>query len=895
MNIEFNISNEIAANPPAGQPAIHAILYRTVQRAIRLALLLALLNLPVSAAETAVSWLQKGLFEEEANQNLDVAIQSYQQVIAQADEQRKLAATAVFRLGECYRKKGMTNEAVAQYQRVLRDFSDQLPIAKLSQQNLAGLGVSEGLAGISNPASPDKSNVDPTPLKTQSDEKKANESQEIERLSKIFKDSPDLINGTSGSAIPLVKAAEGKQLKVVRFLLENKANPNVMMVNFSRSGETYTALSAAVLANSLEMVELLLSFGADPDKGRSNPLCLAAEKGYQPIAEALLNAKADVNFQKNIDGMTPLHLAVKSGHKSMAILLVDKGANLNAPCFRNGRVVAEQGFTSAHYAVQFNRLALLEWLGEKKADLNVWDGNFQTPLQLAAGMDNVEAVSILLKYHAEPNVIKPIAAPRGWATPLLAAIRGSGSFKCVELLLQSGANPDGSQLQLKNQPVIPGAIPDGSQLQSQQLSCDSYPLNAAVTRGRLDLVRLLLQYKAQIAIPDFPPLIQAVDRNLLDIAEELLRAGAPVNGAVNTGNQPTPLTSAVEHGNREMAAFLIKHGADVNHPQGDGTTPLHAAVLAGSTNCVALLAEKANPNVLDSWQRTPLDIALEKTRESKVIDSENKPTALASSDLRIQMDAPRLPGSGRATLGSVTDCEEIAKILSAHGAQAEFSRAQHLSVKYAGREPFRILRKDEAGANSFTLLELASFYLDRSDMPYPDWSKASLRRLDLKSWRETVISCPFPTNQTEAVAWKDVPLAWGDIVEIPERTVLAGEAPVPSLPKTMMELLANLNRKVSIRVHEGKTDLLRKATNVPVPLGPMSIGTDWRSFHSFWLHSVVYSTKALLNTSDPTRVKIVRKQGGATREWTYNLETIKFPNDLWLQDGDEVYIPDREK
>src|SRR6266404_380816 len=86
--------------------------------------------------------LQRGLFEEEANHNLDAAIQSYQSVINQYDKDRKLAATAIFRLGESYRKQGKTNEAVGQYDRVLREFADQSTLADLSRKNL-GLGFSE--------------------------------------------------------------------------------------------------------------------------------------------------------------------------------------------------------------------------------------------------------------------------------------------------------------------------------------------------------------------------------------------------------------------------------------------------------------------------------------------------------------------------------------------------------------------------------------------------------------------------------------------------------------------------------------------------------------------------------------------------------------------------------
>jgi tetratricopeptide (TPR) repeat protein len=109
----------------------------------KLALLLALLfPLAIRAADAPTSAaLQKGLFEEEANQNLDAAIKAYQSVLAAHDDERKLAATALFRLGECYRKLGQTNEAIAQYQRLLRDYSEQTILVTLSQQNLAGLGA----------------------------------------------------------------------------------------------------------------------------------------------------------------------------------------------------------------------------------------------------------------------------------------------------------------------------------------------------------------------------------------------------------------------------------------------------------------------------------------------------------------------------------------------------------------------------------------------------------------------------------------------------------------------------------------------------------------------------------------------------------------------------------
>src|ERR1017187_6173514 len=102
---------------------------------------LCLLAWPARAATNDVtSALQRGLFEEEANQNLGAAIQAYQTVANQFDKDRKLAATAIFRLGECYRKQGNTNDAATQYERILREFSDQPTLVTLSRQSLGGMG-----------------------------------------------------------------------------------------------------------------------------------------------------------------------------------------------------------------------------------------------------------------------------------------------------------------------------------------------------------------------------------------------------------------------------------------------------------------------------------------------------------------------------------------------------------------------------------------------------------------------------------------------------------------------------------------------------------------------------------------------------------------------------------
>src|SRR5687767_7188710 len=253
------------------------------------------------AAEPISDALQKALFEEEANHNLEAAIQAYQSVIDQTAEQRKLTATAVFRLGECYRKLNKTNEAVTQYQRVIREFPDVPTLASLSQQNLAGLGLN--IAKSSDPAASTSA-----------------EAEEIAKIKAMIKYSPDLLNaaGPMGQT-PLSAAALNGYLAVARFLLDNKADPD------ARDNFGNTALHRATEAGHRSIVELLLDRGADvnaKDKKENQPLHLASAKGFRSIVELLVERKADVNGQEEYK-RTPLHVAARDDHTAIARFLLD--------------------------------------------------------------------------------------------------------------------------------------------------------------------------------------------------------------------------------------------------------------------------------------------------------------------------------------------------------------------------------------------------------------------------------------------------------------------------------------------------------------------------------------------------------------------------------------------
>eukprot|EP00933_Yihiella_yeosuensis_P002323 TRINITY_DN103943_c0_g1_i1.p1 TRINITY_DN103943_c0_g1~~TRINITY_DN103943_c0_g1_i1.p1 ORF type:complete len:210 (-),score=45.65 TRINITY_DN103943_c0_g1_i1:75-704(-) len=117
-----------------------------------------------------------------------------------------------------------------------------------------------------------------------------------------------------------------------------------------------TPLHAASRAGMLDMVELLLTFKADPNMkevvpcGGKAPLHLAAAINHVGIAGAILAAGGDPVL-RDARGHTPLHIAAQAGHVEVTHLLCAHGADPNIRDFA--------GFNAAWWAKEFKHLDLL--------------------------------------------------------------------------------------------------------------------------------------------------------------------------------------------------------------------------------------------------------------------------------------------------------------------------------------------------------------------------------------------------------------------------------------------------------------------------------------------------------------------------------------------------------
>ncbi len=101
-------------------------------------LLLALLCLAVQPAQAAGAsdLLEKAIYAEETEGNLDEAIKLYTQVLERFKEARAEAAQATFRLAMCQKKKGHDKEAADLLRKLIADFSEERELVAKARQQL---------------------------------------------------------------------------------------------------------------------------------------------------------------------------------------------------------------------------------------------------------------------------------------------------------------------------------------------------------------------------------------------------------------------------------------------------------------------------------------------------------------------------------------------------------------------------------------------------------------------------------------------------------------------------------------------------------------------------------------------------------------------------------------
>lgn len=445
--------------------------------------------------------LRDALFEEEATRDLTKAAAAYEALLAQWDQQRALAASALYRLAEVRRKQDRTADAIALYQRLLTEFPDADPHARLARENLTALGAKEPA-----PASA----ATPALATAMSDE----EAKALARIQKLLEESPDLVAGReftdacgkgwlsvvkflnsrniTDDGEGLRRAAAAGHLAVVRELLTLKPLPDHL------SG----ALAAAVEFSMFNVASLLLEAGAKPEDpdGRSSLLATAISRERRELTELLLQKKAAVNPEKA--SVTPLYSAAALGDAALVKRLLDLGAKPDA----GG---AEPFSLRPTAPPPSPGVAVPPPGGFRRQDGVLDDSPGSTPLHAAVRSGSAECVDLLLAAKANPGIINV----HGWTPLHIAAERSDAAI--TEKLLAAGADPNAGKGQaLERSPLV---------IAAERLKDDP-------ARGTA-VIAALLKAKANPDVnPNVPPIYQVSfihDQKVRDEALSLfLAAGA---------------------------------------------------------------------------------------------------------------------------------------------------------------------------------------------------------------------------------------------------------------------------------------------------------------------------------------------------------------------------------
>jgi tetratricopeptide (TPR) repeat protein len=88
------------------------------------------------AVQTPSMLLQKAIYAEKTEADLDKAIGLYEQVVKVSVESRRILALAVFRLGSCYAQKGLPEMAEIHFERLVEEFSEYTSLVKRAKKEL---------------------------------------------------------------------------------------------------------------------------------------------------------------------------------------------------------------------------------------------------------------------------------------------------------------------------------------------------------------------------------------------------------------------------------------------------------------------------------------------------------------------------------------------------------------------------------------------------------------------------------------------------------------------------------------------------------------------------------------------------------------------------------------
>ena len=308
--------------------------------------------------------------------------------------------------------------------------------------------------------------------------------------------------------------------------------------------------------------------------------------------------------EPNVEGETPLMIAVMAENIETSKLLLKQGADVNAS--------NENDETPLHYAARHSKNdSIIQLLLRCKANVEAVDSSGMTALQISALQGNDVVCRSLLEAGANVRA----SEPDGWTALHYLAMRGDPT--CMEpLLSQAGADVEvfynsnhfGSQSSIaydtssKRKVALVGLLLDrGADINAKSRGYTA--LNLAVLSCQDLLVTTFLAHNASAQGTSLVCLNWGLSTENL---EQLLQGGAMLE-ARDSRHRKTALIWAAETGSPAAIKVLLDGGASVNAQDEQQLSALRYAAANARTEIVQLLLERgADPQMGDWGGKTPL-------------------------------------------------------------------------------------------------------------------------------------------------------------------------------------------------------------------------------------------------------------------------------------------------
>ena len=908
--------------------------------------LIAIAASAAQAEDVVQERFRKAMVAEEADQDLAAAVRGYESVLEGAETPLRLAATALYRLGECHRKLGQTNEATAAFERLAREFVGQTNLVRLARQNLAALGWWEPSTASERTVVAAPANANPAVQKAQADLAEAARIERVIEMSKsgdgsstrdileagfpaseldpIKKRLFDLkfqlrdagrkesdqagVDRLKGQILELEKDYEDGLFRLrQRKQVEAEVLRRGAQAQLAALGVAPPELTAKRDPEEVEIERLRVLEKESPDLLRHgmpngvSPMEDAVAKGHRRTVEHLISRGIPIDGPRRPGQANLLETAVVNGRVAMVDLLLSRGADVNERGSQDASVL--------HWAVVRKYEAVVERLLKSKPNLEMMSGKIMeqppsTALGLAALIGEPSLVRRLVLAGAK------VQQPLG-SDPLPFRALKSKSLATLEAVLEASADPrevHGGRTVLHEavlaespEKTVPIIVAKGGLLDARTSSGET-PLLWAMSKkiakatSRTELVAMLLKMGANPnpGIENPTPLLFAVQHGNVELVHLLLDSGAdPKIGPIKSFLM---VNQALDKDD-ELLELLLKRGAEADPVSsrylrgGSDPRPIDLAVDAGLLSKIQLLLDHGvDPSLRNGMGYTPLEwlnrTALPGSPAKRFAGQVRASAAEVAALLRSRggaFDHPTFEGpSVRRTSSGAGKAVFLAD------ATNRITAIEALAIVYGWLDPVGRIRDVRRGfAKRSTQVEPSPMLPgDGPGFEHPDWERMMLRRpKDGVGWEETPLRLSLLISATNC---DQAPLLRNnDVIEIPERAHPLGDSDLGK-GTALWPLITNcLYTARYTFVIAGSTKVVGAGFETMydglIPVGRPAGLCDWMERIGFPANV------------DLSRVRVQRRAFRDQPAWVETFDLSKDQpekGDLFLRDGDVIEVPE---